>query len=185
MTNSHGEIHHRQAPTKLVVEDYDRGLRLVEPSITTNEEATRPAPARILLAEDDREFRSLVALRLRAAGFDVTEAADGAELMDSLVDPENPHERTDRFDLILSDINMPRITALNVLAGARSHIGRTPVVLITAFGDALTHERARQLGATVVIDKPFRLDDLCLSICRILSRPKAKLALVKSADKQD
>jgi len=127
-------------------------------------------PPRILLAEDDRELRSLVALTLRGAGFEVVEATDGGGLLELLATALRPDGGLDRFDLILSDIRMPNFTALDVMVGARAFIGTTPFVLITAFGDAVTHEQALRLGATAVLDKPIRLDKLCQTIHGILAR---------------
>jgi len=132
-------------------------------------EPTFLSPARILLAEDDRELRTLVALALRDAGFEVVEAADGNTLLECLAHAVRPDGSVENFDLILSDIRMPNFTALDVMLGARGFIGRTPFVLITAFGDPATHERALGLGATAVLDKPIRLDKLCGTIAAILA----------------
>lgn len=131
---------------------------------------TLALPPRILLAEDDRELRALVALTLRGAGFEVVEVPDGSALLEQLASALQPDGRLDRFDLILSDIRMPNFTALDVMVGAQGFIGRTPFVLITAFGDAVTHEQALRLGATAVLDKPIRLDKLCQTIHAILAR---------------
>jgi DNA-binding response OmpR family regulator len=61
----------------------------------------------------------------------------------------------DDFDLVISDIRMPNITGLDVLR-AKSYGGELPpVILITAFGDEWTHDKAKYLGAIDVIDKPF------------------------------
>jgi CheY-like chemotaxis protein len=129
--------------------------------------------ARILLAEDDCEFRSLVAGALRNAGFHVTEASDGCALLERLAEAVRPDATIDRFDMIVSDIRMPHFTALDVLVGAHASIATIPVVLITAFGSPDLHQRALRLGATAVLDKPFRLDDLCSTITTILSRQSA------------
>ena len=126
-------------------------------------------PARILLAEDDRELRALVALALKDAGFEVVEAPDGYTLLEYLARALRPDGSVERYDLILSDIRMPNFTALDVMVGARGFIGHTPFVLITAFGDPATHERALRLGATAVLDKPIRLDKLCGTVSAILA----------------
>lgn len=134
---------------------------------------TSRSPARILLAEDDRELRALVALALRDAGFEVVEASDGSTLLEHLARAVGPDGSVERFDLILSDIRMPSFTALDVMVGARGFIGHTPFVLITAFGDAATHERALGLGAAAVLDKPIRLDKLCRTISALLADRRA------------
>src|SRR5688572_23261027 len=129
-------------------------------------------PARILLAEDDGDLRTLLCLKLRDGGFDVTEASDGQDLLERLIEGYSPDGAYDPFDMVLSDINMPHFNALDVMVGARSCLATTPVVLMTSFGDAHTHAQALRLGATAVLDKPLRLDDLSAQLVQILNEPR-------------
>jgi len=124
--------------------------------------------ARVLLAEDDGELRSLIAHALRDDGFDVVEVSDGQALVDLLADAVAADGALDGYDLVVSDIRMPGFSAIDVLAAMRPFLTRTPVVLITAFGDAKTHDRALRLGAAAVIDKPFDLDDLRVRLRALL-----------------
>lgn len=124
--------------------------------------------ARVLLAEDDSELRALIAQALRGDGYQVLEVADGAQLVDRLADAVSADGSLDGFDLVVSDVKMPGFTAIDVLSAMRPFLARTPVVLITAFGDPRTHERAKRLGASIVIDKPFDLDDLRQSLRELL-----------------
>lgn len=126
--------------------------------------------ARILLAEDDGELRLLVAMKLKDAGFEVTEARDGKELLERLIAGYSTDGSYDPFDIVLSDINMPHFNALDVIVGARSCLAATPVVLMTSFADAHTHEHALRLGASAVLDKPLRLDDLSATVVEILGQ---------------
>jgi DNA-binding response OmpR family regulator len=125
-------------------------------------------PARLLLAEDDVELRSLIATSLREDGFEVVEVADGNALVDRLADAMAADGSLDGFDLVVSDIRMPGFSALEVMTGMRRMLFRTPVVLITAFGDRKTHERARRLGAARVFDKPFDVDELCAAVTELV-----------------
>ena len=115
--------------------------------------------ARVLLAEDDRELRRLLAAKLRTAGCVVKEAGTGFELLEHLGDLTM---RNESFDLIVTDIRMPGLTGLAVVEGLRHGIQpgswQIPVILITAFGDEETHSEAKRLGA-VLFDKPFDFDD--------------------------
>ena len=113
----------------------------------------------ILLAEDDHEMRSLLTVSLRRAGFRVTACRDGSDLLNHLT-PFILHEVPVEFDLIVSDIRMPLITGLEILEDLPQREGFPPIILITAFGDEHTHERARDLGATAMLDKPFEMEDL-------------------------
>jgi CheY-like chemotaxis protein len=126
------------------------------------------------LAEDDGEFRELLSWRLRGAGYEVTEASDGQELLERLIEGQE-HDGQEPFDVILSDINMPHFSALDVMVGARRCLTVTPVILMTAFGDVHTHEQANRLGAAAVLDKPFQLDELSATLERILPQPAANV----------
>ncbi|MEO6950860.1 MAG: response regulator [Polyangia bacterium] len=121
----------------------------------TLEAAFRAAHARrVLLAEDSESMRDMLECVLLKDGYDVTAVEDGDDLVAALdaaygCAPE----------LIITDVRMPGRSGLQVLEHLRARDRVTPVVLITAFGDAETHEEAGRLGA-VVLDKPFALDEL-------------------------
>jgi ribosomal subunit interface protein len=122
---------------------------------------------RILLAEDDLEMRKMLAWSLREDGFDVTECKDGNSLM-KRVGLLDPSKKTNPFDLIISDIRMPGVTGMQVLEGVKDYMDFPPIILITAFGDEDTHIKAKESGATMIIDKPFDIEDLVEKISRIL-----------------
>jgi len=131
---------------------------------------TRPEaptqPLRILLSEDDAEMRSLLETTLRHEGYAVTPCADGEALLDRLgaaLAAEEPG-----YGLVISDIRMPGLSGLEFLEWTSSWESHPPVILITAFGDRETHERAKQLGALGVLDKPFDTDEL-LALVRVVA----------------
>ncbi len=127
--------------------------------------AVHNAKHRVLLADDDHAMRGMLESALLRAGFEVESASNGAELLARL----DAADRDSRApELIVSDICMPGLTGLDVLTRVRQRFPTVPVILITAFGDALTHRRARSLGAVEVIDKPFDLGLLCRRITNIL-----------------
>jgi CheY-like chemotaxis protein len=126
--------------------------------------------ARLLLAEDDAELRALLASSLREDGFEVVEVSDGNTLVDRLADAMAADGSLDGFDLVVSDIRMPGFSALEVMTSMRRMLFRTPIVLITAFGDAKTHERAKRLGAALVFDKPFDVDELRAAVAKLVSQ---------------
>lgn len=115
---------------------------------------------RVLLAEDDAALRRLLAEVLRQDGYEVVEARDGVELLAEIdATLVARWERSDAF-VVVADVHMPGFSGLDVLAVLRCAHCATPVILITAFGDAETREEAHELGAVAVFDKPFNLDDL-------------------------
>lgn len=127
---------------------------------------------RVLLAEDDYEMRKLLAQALRKAGYDVVECSDGVSMLSHLSVFLLPDEVAHvSVDLIISDIRMPGVTGLEVLEGSFEIEGFPPVIMITAFGDAKTHMRAKRFGAAAVFDKPFDVDVLLQKVNVILSQP--------------
>jgi CheY-like chemotaxis protein len=113
-----------------------------------------PRKRRVLVAEDDLDMRRLIATSLRMAGHKVVEASDGMDILDRL-ESTIWSTRPDLFDVIVSDINMPGLSGLDMLAALRASHWMTPVVLITAYGREDTRAEALELGATAVLDKPF------------------------------
>lgn len=108
---------------------------------------------KILLAEDDVELRELLALVLEHGGYQVSQYSDGGQLLARLEEPEPCH-------LVISDIRMPGLSGLEVLARRSARPKPVPFICMTAFGDPQTHAEARRLGAAATIDKPFDLDEL-------------------------
>jgi two-component system response regulator (stage 0 sporulation protein F) len=122
----------------------------------------------IVLAEDDEEMRSLLALMLRKKDYRVTECPSGISLLDMLSSFFLPGEKYKNFDLIISDIRMPGITGMEILMGANELDNFPPIILITAFGDKETHMQAERLGAAALFDKPFDIEELLKKVHAIL-----------------
>jgi DNA-binding response OmpR family regulator len=121
-----------------------------------------------VIAEDDSELRSLMALALEADGYDVHQVEDGWELVELLGE-------LCRVDVIISDVRMPRGGGLEALVEFRQCNWSTPFVLITAFGSADLHQEALELGASAVFDKPFEMDELRGLVRRLVPRsPEAR-----------
>ncbi len=139
--------------------------------------AVRPT---VLLAEDDGALRRLLALGLARAGFNVEEAGSGLELHDAL---RGARERGILPAAILSDIRMPGLTGLRATKIVRSWGWDAPVVLFTAFADDETLDAAARAGASVVVSKPFEVDDLAEMVAWLLEHPErgsSSLAYVQS-----
>ncbi|WP_437575472.1 response regulator [Sorangium sp. So ce887] len=126
------------------------------------------APVRVLLAEDDRELRLLLATALRRDGYEVLEARDANHLLE-LMGAALVSGNGAPVDVVVSDIRMPGRSGLELLAGLRRDDWATPVVLITAFGDPETHAEAYRLGADAVLDKPLDIDDLRIVVHTLAS----------------
>ena len=114
-----------------------------------------------IVAEDDAAMRELVVTTLRLEGFEVLEAPDGLALLDRIGQVVGEREGgKDAISIIVSDVRMPDMTGLDILAALRMAGWDTPVVLMTAFGDEATHTEAAQAGGVIVLDKPFSMREL-------------------------
>jgi DNA-binding response OmpR family regulator len=118
-------------------------------------------PARILLAEDDAEFRALLALVLAGDGYAVDQVPDGTAFL------QRVGEQGD-CDLIITDVHMPGPSGLDVVTRLRRRGSRTPVIVLTAMRDESTRCRALLLGAKL-FHKPFDLDDLRTAVLNTLA----------------
>jgi DNA-binding response OmpR family regulator len=121
---------------------------------------------RILIVEDDRVLRNLLARHLRTAGFEVIEARDTTTALTRLGDVLCNTEEC--YDLLISDVQMPGHSGLDLASELRRDAWTTPILLITAFGSAATHAEAERLGAAI-LDKPLDLDVLTTAVERLLS----------------
>jgi CheY-like chemotaxis protein len=125
----------------------------------------------VIVAEDEADVRQLVAVALRRLGYEIIEARTGAELLDELGDGLLLEDLAARPDLIISDIRMPGLTGLEILAGLRHAEWSTAIVLMTAYADLETREEARRLGADAFFEKPFDIDDLITVVVNMTPMP--------------
>ena len=107
-------------------------------------------PPRILVIEDDRYVRMLLSDLLEAWGYDSDSAADGHEGLTRFV--------PGRYDVVLTDLGMPGMTGLDVLAGVRNRDANVSLIMFTAFAGDLEADR-RRLGFTV-LRKPLEIEAL-------------------------
>lgn len=117
-------------------------------------------PVVLLIAEDDREMRSLLRDDLCDLGVTIREAQDGDEALQLVLD-SCP-------DLIVTDLRMPA-GGLDYLARLRAFAPQIPIILMTSFGDPKTKSEALGMGVTAYFDKPVRLAELRAMITRLLA----------------
>lgn len=120
--------------------------------------------AKILIAEDERDIRDLIAFTLRFAGHEVFTAANGEEAVET-APRVNP-------DLILMDVRMPRMTgyeACRVLK-ASPDLKDIPVVFLSAKGQESEIQQGLDAGAEDYLLKPFAPDQLTTRVKSILAK---------------
>jgi two-component system, NtrC family, response regulator HydG len=120
--------------------------------------------AKILVCDDQEMMRDSLAGILVREGHEVAACGDGATAVGRL--------QSGRFDLLITDLKMPKMTGIELLAEARRLRPEMPVVLMTAFASVNTAVEAMKLGAYDYIQKPFDGDEIKLLIERTLEHSR-------------
>ncbi|WP_432483741.1 response regulator [Kineococcus esterisolvens] len=123
--------------------------------------------AKVLVVEDDADIRTLLDLRLRAAGHRVIGAESAAAALAVMAERGAP-------DVLVSDVSLPGTTGLEMVAGLRTQEGyeHLPVIFLSGRVQPADIEAGRALGA-VYLTKPVVLTALCSAIEQVLARAGA------------
>ncbi|QDK37356.1 sigma-54 dependent transcriptional regulator [Bdellovibrio sp. NC01] len=112
--------------------------------------------SRILVVDDEESIREFLEIMLKKEGYEVTLAEDGQKAKDLLT------KKT--FDMIISDLQMPHVTGIELLKHVKETYPDTVFMLITAFGTTETAVEAMKMGAYDYLTKPFKIDEVRLNI---------------------
>ena len=117
-------------------------------------------PKKVLVVDDSKLLHRMFEMMLR--GFPLVHAYDGREALDRLAEQKD-------VDLILLDINMPRMNGLEFLAAVKANpdLAKIPVVIITTEGTEDDTQRGMEAGAAAYVKKPFRNEELLGVINRL------------------
>jgi two-component system chemotaxis response regulator CheY len=109
---------------------------------------------RVLSVDDSFSIRQMVSFTLRGAGYEVAEAIDGRDGLNKA--------GASRFDMIITDLNMPNIDGIQLIAAVRKLPGYsfTPILMLTTESQAEKKDAGRKAGATGWIVKPFGAEQL-------------------------
>ncbi len=122
----------------------------------------QPISRSILVVDDDPSILDMTEDLLTEAGFEVTKCGSGEEAL------ELAEERD--WDVVLSDLQMPGIDGLDLLAEMRERRPHTPIILMTAFGTIQVAVSAMRAGALDFVTKPFQAEELLVSLERAFER---------------
>jgi two-component system OmpR family response regulator len=120
------------------------------------------AAQRILVADDDEAICDTIEDALHLAGYLTMRAKDGQMALDRV--------RSDRPDLVILDVNMPKLDGFEVLRKMRSLSIATPAILLTARHEREDAVTGLKLGADDYVKKPFGLEELLLRVAAVLRR---------------
>src|SRR3954453_17345684 len=113
---------------------------------------------RVLIVEDEEKLRRVMELQLRSAGFEVDLAGTA----------EDGLRKVDRAGLIITDLRLPGMDGLELLANIRRQNPVVPVIVVTAFGTVENAVEAMKAGAADFLLKPFSLDHLMAVVNKAL-----------------
>ncbi|MGI8545238.1 MAG: sigma-54-dependent transcriptional regulator [Aridibacter sp.] len=116
----------------------------------------------LIIIDDEESYRKVLKTVFEAEGYNVRTFTDGQKVIE--------HLQNEPCDLIISDVRMPDMDGIALLAAAREVSESVGVVLMTAFGTIDTAREAFKLGADDFIQKPFRNDELKLIVKRTLEK---------------
>jgi DNA-binding NtrC family response regulator len=141
-------------------------------------EGTEQAPGlEILLVDDEPDIAGPIEEALTEEGHDVTVAHDGAEAMAWL--------DTRVFDLVISDVRLPRVDGLTIFRRLRQESPSTAVILITAYASVSDAVDAIKEKAAHYLAKPFELEDLLGTVEQIANQHRMEVARLKARDLLD
>ena len=120
---------------------------------------------KLLLVDDEASILSVLSTLLKAEGYDVSAKRDGREALELL--------REENFDLMITDIRMSPVDGIELLRTARAEKPTMCVIMLTAYGSVETAIEALKLGAFDYITKPFKVDQILITIQRGLEYTRA------------
>ncbi len=147
----------------LNVADLMKSAHKAAPAIRAESRSRESARRRVLVAEDSITSRVLLKNILESAGYEVVAAVDGLDALTAL--------RSGRFDLVVSDVEMPRMDGFDLTARIRddNKLAELPVILVTALGTREHRERGIDVGANAyVVKSDFDQSDLLEIVRRLI-----------------
>ncbi len=118
----------------------------------------------ILVVDNEKSMRDLLSIVLAKSGHEIQTARNGIDAVKMIEDQE--------FDVVLTDINMPRSNGIDVLDAVNRLHPETPVIMMTAYASAETAVETMKKGAYDYIAKPFKIEDLQLIIKNATEKKK-------------
>jgi two-component system, chemotaxis family, chemotaxis protein CheY len=117
---------------------------------------------KILTVDDSASMRQMVGVTLKNAGFEVTEAVDGVEALSIA--------KSESFDLVLSDVNMPNMDGLTLTKELRALVKYkfVPILMLTTESTPEKKQAGRAAGATGWIVKPFNPEQLLATVNKVV-----------------
>lgn len=138
-------------------------LTLAVPVATADDAWAKPKPkgalGQILVVDDSPSVRQQVGLALSQQGFTVTEASDGMEGLDKASKAS--------FNVIITDLNMPRMDGLTLVSNVRAAGVKTPIVVLSTYSSDALRSALKAAGANGLVVKPFNAELLLTAVRKL------------------
>jgi two-component system chemotaxis response regulator CheY len=117
---------------------------------------------KVLTVDDSASVRQMVSFTLTKAGYGVSEAVDGSDGLSKM--------GGDKFDLVITDLNMPVMDGITMIGAARklAGYGFTPILMLTTESQPEKKDAGRKAGATGWIVKPFNAEQLVAVVKKLV-----------------
>ena len=122
----------------------------------------------ILLVDDDLNLLHSLEFILEAADFRVTTETNGQKALEKVISTGN--DKANSIDLLITDMQMPGLTGLQLIDELRRMNFSIPVLVITAYGDSKMREELTRRGCPYRLDKPFCEEKLIQEVFKILGK---------------
>ncbi len=119
---------------------------------------------KVLIAEDESSIREIIAITLKRAGYEVTEACDGQQAIDIY------NQKNGEFDVVLLDIMMPNVDGLEVCKTLRNQSSTVGIIMLTAKTQEMDKVSGLLMGADDYITKPFSPSELMARVDSVYRR---------------
>lgn len=119
---------------------------------------------KVLIAEDESAIREIIAITLKRAGYEVTEACDGEQALNTYAEKEGD------FDVVLLDIMMPNVDGLEVCKRLRNESSTVGIIMLTAKTQEMDKVSGLLMGADDYITKPFSPSELMARVDSVYRR---------------
>jgi DNA-binding response OmpR family regulator len=122
----------------------------------------RPATRQVLIVEDESLIRWSLAHSLEENGLEVTMVNSGEQALEAL--------KAGRFDIVITDLELPQIDGFAVVTAVKSCSSTTPVIMLSALEDRLLHRPEESKRIDSFVEKPFDLKEMVSLVNRLLCK---------------
>jgi DNA-binding NtrC family response regulator len=122
---------------------------------------------KILIVDDDHSIRDILGKHLIERGYKIFEAEDGIQAIKTL--------QSESFDVVITDIKMPRVNGIEVLKYTKDNYPDTEVIMMTAFGEMQVAIEAMKMKAYDFLLKPFSFEEICIRVEKAIEKRRLEI----------